>query len=232
MTRWIRFSISALGIFLALAQGGLAATLNFDTPIVGNPVPVTVSIDDLSAGNGVAVHVSIPSGQGDLLGVFGNLSDESLAAQLSLNDTSGLITQWQFAANGVDRVGGGNNTLPVGAWDWGVRILETGIAGGPVTSASFELLAPGLTTAQILQAANQGFVLGVRLQSANSAKIGLPEGQTPTIDPPTISIATPSDGACSAPRAWRSRAPPRRPRARSRFRSTACRRRSQATASP
>ena len=198
MTRWIRFSISVLAIFLALAQGGLAATLNFDMPIVGNPVTVTVSIDDLSAGNGVAVHVSIPSGYGDLLGVFGNLTDESLAAQLSLNDTSGLITQWQFVANGVDRVGGGNNTLPVGAWDWGVRIVVAGVAGGPVTSASFELLAPGLTTAQILQAANQGFVLGVRLQSASSAKIGLPVGQTPTIDPPTISIATPSDGALLA----------------------------------
>lgn len=190
---------------LILAAPAAALTFVFETPISGDDIPVTVVLADAAdaaEGDAVDVTVSIPPGSGDLLGLFGNVVDESLVPELVVADPTGMVTQWQFSANRVWKVGGGNTLAPVKAWDWGVKLGQTGAADGGVETASFRLTAPSLDVAQLTGAANQGWVLGVRVQGTGgaegSAKLGLLEGQPPEIEPPTLSITSPEDGALVA----------------------------------
>lgn len=140
------------------------------------------------------VTVSIEPGSGDVLGLFGNVAHEALLSSLALEDPAEVVTQWQIRANGVSKVGGGNSMAPVKTWDWGVKLGATGSAsGGVVESAAFRLVAPGLTVADLVGAATQGWVFGVRVQSTagpeGSAKVGL------SGDAPRIRIERPSDGS-------------------------------------
>ena len=108
----------ALG-WMVVVWGGLlsaypaaAITYQTSTPISGDVVPVTVSLSDVPGGGAVNVTVSIPQGDGDLLGFFGTVSDKSLVPQMGVTST-GIVTQWQFAAGSVSKVGGGNTMAPV-----------------------------------------------------------------------------------------------------------------------
>jgi len=185
-----------LGLLLTVAAPAGAVTYTLATPISGDAVSVTVALSDTAGGDAVDVTVSIPPGAGDLLGLFGNVVGESLVPAMGVEDPSGLITQWQFQANQVWKVGGGNTMAPVKSWDWGLRIGENGSAGGAVESASFRLTGPGLTGDQVVGAVNQGWVLGVRIQETSgpegSSKMGL-SGEAPR-----IRITDPEDGALLA----------------------------------
>src|SRR5690606_15048796 len=135
--------------FLALALvmlPGVASSETFvsSTPIAGDSVPVTLTLEDAAGGDAVEASLSIPAGSGDLLGLFGNALPESLVAGMAVIDPSGVVTQWQFAANQVWKVGGGNVMTPVRDWDWGLRFGSAGSAGGAVTQVTFRLTAPGL----------------------------------------------------------------------------------------
>ena len=168
----------------------------FQTPISGDEVPVTLTLENVA--DGVQVDISIPAGEGDLLGFFGNLSDESLVASLSVNDPSGIVTSQFFDVNSVTMGGGGNNVLPERDWDFGLRFDEAGSQSGPVEQVSFTIVGPGLTLAHLLLASNNGWLFGVRIQGTSgaegSAKIGLLEGEEPTVVGPTIRIGSPQDG--------------------------------------
>ncbi len=191
----------AAAILLGIATAHSASAITFvsSTPIAGDSVPVTVTLVDAPGGSGVDVTVSIPPGQGDLLGFFGNATPETLVPSMAVVDQAGLVTQWQFAANQVWKVGGGNVMSPVKSWDFGLRFASQGSAGGAVTSASFRLTAPGLTTASLVNAFNQGWRFGIRIQSTlgpeGSAKIGVASTALPVGEAPTIGITTPADGA-------------------------------------
>jgi hypothetical protein len=106
-----------LGLLLTAPTRAAAVTYRFATPISGDQVQVTVALTDAPGGGAVDVTVSIPPGEGDLLGLFGNVADESLILAMGVEDPSGLITQWQFQANQVWKVGGGNTMAPVKSWD-------------------------------------------------------------------------------------------------------------------
>lgn len=196
----------AAGGLLALLAAGLAAppvaavTYQFSTPISGDSVPVTVSLEDVAGG--VDLAVSIPPGAGDLLGLFGNVAPESLVPELGVSNPTGVVTQWQFQANAVWKVGGGNTMAPVKTWDFGVKLGQTGGGGGALTAASFGLRAPGLSVGSLTGASTQGFVLGVRIQGTSgpegSAKVGLGTGVPPVGEPPTVSLTSPADGALLA----------------------------------
>lgn len=187
-----RALLPALALVLSIAQGAAGAVLEFQTPISGDTVAVTVVLTEIE-GDTVEIDVSIPTGTGDLLGVFGNLVDGSLAAQLALAGVSADVTQWQFSEDRVSKVGAGNNTLPARNWDWGIRVGQPGSASGAIEQTQFQLSAPGLDIEQLLGAANAGHRLGVRIQSTSgaegSAKIGLSE------DAPWISILVPTEAA-------------------------------------
>ena len=116
--------------------------LSFSTPISGDSVAVTLTLTDAPGGDGVDIAISIPPGSGDLLGLFGSVSDESLVPQLGLSDSEGIVTQWQFAVNQVKKVGAGNTVLPAKDWDLGLKLGRQGSADGPTESASFRLAAP------------------------------------------------------------------------------------------
>jgi hypothetical protein len=195
-------NISLCLLLAAAASFALPAradTWVFSTPIAGDPVQVTLTATDAPGGNGVDLTVSLAPGDGDLLGLFGNVTNEALLPSMGVSSPDGLITQWQFKANKVSKVGGGNVMNPVGTWDWGVRIGQQGSGGGAITTASFRLTGTGLTTAHLANAATQGWVFGVRIQSTNgpegSSKLGLGAGVPPVGGVPTIDITAPVAGA-------------------------------------
>jgi YD repeat-containing protein len=192
-----------LALVSITARRSEAVTYVFQTPIAGDNVPVTVVLDDVAGGGGVDISVSIAAGSGDLLGLFGNVVDEPLVPSLSVQGTTGIVTQRQFAANQVWKVGGGNVMTPVTNWDWGVRLGHAGSAAGAITSAHFALVAPGLTSAQIIGAANQGWVVAVRIQgtsgSEGSAKIGLAAGTAPLDTPTKTATSTPTETPTDTP---------------------------------
>jgi hypothetical protein len=179
---------------LVTAYPAAAITYQTSTPISGDVVPVTVSLSDVPGGGAVNVTVSIPQGDGDLLGFFGTVSNKSLVPQMSVTST-GIVTQWQFAAGSVSKVGGGNTMAPVNTWDFGLQLGHQGSSGGPITSASFQLLAPGLTSAQLTGSSTQGWIFGIRIQSTpgptGSSKIGLSTGALGiTITSPAAGLLT------------------------------------------
>ena len=180
---------------LGLSAQAQALTFVFDTPISGDTVSVTVTLTDVAGG--VDIDVSIPSGEGDLLGIFGNVTDETLVPNLSVQDPVGVVAQSEFRANKVFKVGTGNVMTPVKNWDWGLMLGATGSSGGFLETASFGLRAPGLTVATIIEASNQGYVLGIRIQSTGgpegSSKMGLGDDVLPN-QPPTVEITSPQDG--------------------------------------
>ncbi len=190
-------------VLAAVAAPALAVTYQFSTPIAGESVPVTLQLSDVPGGDAVDVTVSIPAGEGDLLGLFGNVATESIVSSMAVADADDVVSQWQFKTNQVWKVGGGNTVSPVKKWDWGLRFAEQGCGtSGPITSASFRLTGTGLSVAELTGAANQGWVLGVRIQDTSgpegSAKIGMPVGTLPYPEPPTIEITSPADGALLA----------------------------------
>ena len=79
--------------WVALATSAQAVTFVSSTPIAGDTVSVTLSIDDAPEGDAVDVAVSIPAGTGDLLGLFGNAVPESLVAAMAVVDAGGAVTQ-------------------------------------------------------------------------------------------------------------------------------------------
>jgi len=184
--------------FVLVAAQARAETFVLQVPISGDVVAVTLEIVDAPGGGGVDFDVSVPPGEGDLLGLFGNVVDESLVDQLTVDNPTGILTQWQFKKDKVWKVGGGNVMAPVKKWDWGLRIGQNGSAGGAVEQANFGLRAPGLDVAQVLNAVNQGWMFGVRVQgtsgSEGSSKMGLPDGQPPVGSAPTVTIDQPPDG--------------------------------------
>ena len=182
----------------SVASSATALTYDLTTLISGDTVAVTLELTDTA--QGVLVTVSVPSGEGDLRGVFGNVGEESLVGGMGILDPNGVVTQWKFSANKVHKVGAGNKTNPVDGWDWGVALDAQGGGGGALETASFTLT--GVTVADLLAAANDGWLLGVRVQETlgleNSGKMGLLDGTPPLEDPPSISITSPVDGAVIA----------------------------------
>ncbi|MGH9362234.1 MAG: hypothetical protein ACRD2T_09975, partial [Thermoanaerobaculia bacterium] len=77
-----RLATLVLAALLAAPAAG-AVTYQFATPIAGDSVPVTVELTDVAPGT-VAVSVSIPPGEGDLLGLFGNVSNESIVPGMAV----------------------------------------------------------------------------------------------------------------------------------------------------
>jgi hypothetical protein len=183
---------------LTLGSRAEAVTYVSSTPIAGDSVAVTVTLTDVIGGNAVDVSVSIPTGQGDLLGFFGNVTPESILPQMGVTSASGIVTQWQFSANHVSKVGGGNVMNPVGTWDFGLRLGSQGSGGGAVTLASFQLTGAGLTVASLVNASTQGWRFGIRVQSTlgpgGSAKIGVSASAQPVGEAPTIDVTVPAAG--------------------------------------
>src|SRR5689334_19738050 len=101
-----------LAAYLFSAAPAAAETFTFSSPIAGDAVTTTVVLTPISAGV-VEVSISIPPGQGDLLGFFGNRVTESQVGAMSVSGGNGLITDSQFQANKVTLVGPGNTLAPV-----------------------------------------------------------------------------------------------------------------------
>ncbi len=199
----MRYGVKVLLALVLTPVPARALTFQFQTPISGDSVLVTLSVTDAAGGNAVDIALSIPPGAGDLLGVFGNVVDEGLVPSLAVQEPSAVVTQWQFAVNRVWEVGRGNTMAPVKNWDWGVRLGHTGSAGDVVTSGRFRLAAPGLTVTQLIGAANQNWVLGVRIEATSgpegSAKIGLARGTAPIDSAGYTPTNTPTNAPTPSP---------------------------------
>src|SRR5512134_1574744 len=122
----LRAALALVGLCLAAPAG--AVTYQFSTPIAGDAVPVTLGLQAVAGGT--EISVSIPPGAGDLLGVFGNVTPESLLSGMDVSDPDDVVTQWQIGPkNKVWKVGSGNVMTPVKTWDWGVRLAFPGCGG-------------------------------------------------------------------------------------------------------
>ena len=108
----------ALALFtFYFASPAFAVTYQFATPIAGDSVVVTLELEAVAGGT--ELTVSIPPGAGDLLGVFGNVTPESLLSGMDVSDPNDVVTQWQIGPkNKVWKVGSGNVMSPVKTWDW------------------------------------------------------------------------------------------------------------------
>ena len=173
MLVWRRWSTLLLLGTVLLPARALAVTFVFNTPISGDSVSTTLTLNDVPGGGGVDVTVSIPAGQGDLLGLFGNVTQEAMLPSMTVESPDGLITQWQFSANNVVKVRSGNTMAPVTTWDWGVRIDRQGAAAARSRPASFRLGGSGLDVTKLVGASTAGWVFGVRIQATNGPR-GLP----------------------------------------------------------
>jgi hypothetical protein len=64
-------------------------------------IPVTVTLISDASGNAIEITVSLPPSRGDLLGFFGDLTDEGPIPSMGVYDPAGLVTDQPFAANAV-----------------------------------------------------------------------------------------------------------------------------------
>jgi hypothetical protein len=196
-------SVHVLALALALcASTANAVTLTSSYPFIGDSVPVTMTLTDVAGGSAVEITVSIPQGEGDILGLFGNVTNEALVPSMGTVSPDGLVTQQQYAANQVWKVGGGNDMDPVRNWDWGLRFESLNWQSEDIHTVTFQLTAPGLTVAHLVNAANQGWYFGVRVQHTLGPKtkgnIGFPVTPPPAGTAPTVSIGAPLEGALLA----------------------------------
>ena len=75
----LRALLAALLLIVAAAPSAASAvTYVFSTPIAGDSVEATLTLTDAPGGDGVDITISIPPGEGDLLGLFGNVTTESM----------------------------------------------------------------------------------------------------------------------------------------------------------
>jgi hypothetical protein len=183
--------LGAIASLLAARPAG-AVTLVFSTPIRGDSVSVTATIADAAGGDAVDVELSIPAGEGELLGLFANVVQASLVAKLRVEAEPGVVADSRFALDAVGALGPGNTMAPLEGWDVGLRFGPG--EGGARTRARFTLRAPGLRAAELLGSAVEGYVLGVRVQATRGeegwAKIGLSERA-----PVRLAIDSPAPGS-------------------------------------
>lgn len=188
----------ALVVFLLLACGGAAGgaratVIEISRPFSGDAVPVRVELDDRAAPDAVEISISIAPGTGSLLGMFGNVADESLLPDTVIRDVSGHLSQWKLEANGVSRVGSWNHMGIAKTWDWGVRFAPPPGEDGPVVAVRFAIEAPGLDVQQLLSSPVLDWVFGVRIVetggAVGSSKMALRR------QAPRLRIAAPAEGA-------------------------------------
>jgi hypothetical protein len=94
-------AFALVGVLVGAPITAGAVTYLIETPIAGDTIPVTFEILDAPGGNGVDLSVSIPSGEGELLGVFGNVVTPSLLGAMTLADPTDVVAQWQFQKDQV-----------------------------------------------------------------------------------------------------------------------------------
>lgn len=191
---WAWVLVAALFLlFLVAANRAVATVVELSRPFSGDAVPVRVELDDRAAPNAVEISVSIEPGTGSLLGMFGNVADESLLSNTVIRDVSGHLSQWKLEANGVSHVGSWNNMGIAKTWDWGVRFAPPPGEDGPVAAVRFAIEAPGLDVQQLLSSPVLDWVFGVRIVetggAVGSSKMALRR------QAPRLRIAVPAEGA-------------------------------------
>ena len=126
----------------------------------------------------IADPINVGLTQGDILGLWLDIADESLLAGITFGneDPANIITATAVGANAVNAVGDPNNNLNgSGLTDFDIG-LALGIQGGPdfVQTLMFSITSVGLTSAEFAEQR-----VGMRVQSiegttfaAGSAKLG------------------------------------------------------------
>ena len=129
---WIR-SLLLVGPALLVPDLASATTVTTHaSPFTGDPLSVTVSIDDAASPGDLVITLSVDPGfQADLRGFFSQISDERLLAGLSVAGPN--VTGSVFSANAVIDLGQGANLQGEGTpcpCDLGIEIGAPGIGHG------------------------------------------------------------------------------------------------------
>lgn len=125
-------ALACLGVFAhGVAQ---ASTITASaSPFTGDPVSVSVTIDDASDPGNLVITLAVESGgtTGDLRGFFAHVADESVLSGLSVSGAQ--VTGSRFAADSVIDLGQGSNLNGGGSpcpCDLGIEIGSPGLGGG------------------------------------------------------------------------------------------------------
>jgi hypothetical protein len=159
-----------LAIFLLTCTWALPASATTIETIAqsftGNPIEVKVTLDDAGAGPGeILIGLEVLAGQeGDLRGIFLNLSDDSLLD--GIEATGPCVTDVQKfdvvdLGQGANLLGGGS-PCPC---DLGIELGTPGIGKDDIQSTSFVLSHPDVTLPLSLF---QGQRVGVRVTSVGN----------------------------------------------------------------
>lgn len=129
---WIG-SLILVGLALIVPDLASATTVTAQAfPFTGDPLSVTVSIDDAASPGDLVITLSVAPGyQADLRGFFAHIADETLLAGLSV--AGAAVTDSAFSANAVIDLGQGANVQGGGTpcpCDLGVEIGGPGIGQG------------------------------------------------------------------------------------------------------
>lgn len=142
----LKFSLlslaTAVTALVATSTAGAATISATASPFTGDPLSVSVLIDDDADPGNLVITVSVDGGgnTGDLRGFFAHVADESLVSGLSV--VGGEITSDDFDVDDVINLGGGNNLNGGGTpcpCDFGVEIGTSGMGADDIQSTTFTL---------------------------------------------------------------------------------------------
>ncbi len=165
VAKWIG-SLLLIGPALFVPEIVSATTVTAQaSPFTGDPLSVTLSIDDAASPGDLVITLSVDSGyRADLRGFVAHIADESLLAGLSVAGPS--VTGSVFSANAVIDLGQGANLQGGGTpcpCDLGVEIGAPGIGHGddfPVVTFTLSHTTANLTVDLLA-----GQFIGVRATS-------------------------------------------------------------------
>lgn len=193
-----------------LTKGAVAATL-IASASLAHSAQITVDLEDLTNGGGffgqvifedvgtdtvrvtadIADPINIGLSQGDILGLWTDVSDESILSEVFsfLNqDPLGIVTGSCFAVDGCDGPSGSGGAFD--GFDIGVELGTQGAADGFIQTLGFDLMATGLSSALF-----DGQRVGLRVQSIEGDNsFGFNEGSSKLIndDPgPDVTLSEP-----------------------------------------
>jgi hypothetical protein len=165
-------AILCLALLLAGSSASAASTAFTLTPFTfsGDPVELTITLDDEIVAGSVELTATVSSGIGDIRGLFFDLVDDSVLAGLSV--TGSDVDEGNVLTGSVINLGGGNNLNGGGTpcpCDVGVEIGTPGIGKDDIQTTVL-LISHSSVSLDLSDFADQAF--GGRVASTGAKRKG------------------------------------------------------------
>lgn len=172
------------GIFLGASTAHAASTAFTLTPFTGDPVELTITLDDAVVPGSIELTATVTSGIGDLRGIFFDLVDDGLLAGLTVmgDDVTGFMTGSVINLGGGNNLNGGGTPCPC---DVGVDIGTPGIGSDDIQST---VLVIGHDTMSLDLSDFAEQLAGARLTSVGAGRNGSSKLSGVVPEPGTASL--------------------------------------------